>query len=43
MVETAMAHKRAMSFNLLMYEDGTVSPTSLEMMHHIKSIVHAEN
>jgi hypothetical protein len=33
MANNAVEHKLALSFNLLMYEDGSVSPASLEMMH----------
>ena len=29
----AVEYKLALSFNLLMYEDGSVTPASLEMMH----------
>jgi hypothetical protein len=39
LVLNAMERKLAMSFNLLMYEDGSVSPASLEMMKHVKNIV----
>lgn len=39
LVRNAMSRKFAMSFNLLMYEDGSVSPASLEMMKYVKSIV----
>ena len=39
MVKNAVEHKLALSFNLLMYEDGSVSPASLEMMRHVREIV----
>lgn len=39
LVRNAMARKFAVSFNLLMYEDGSVSPASLEMMKYVKNIV----
>jgi len=42
MVKNAMEHKLALSFNLLMYEDGSVSPASLEMMRHVRKVVHGK-
>jgi hypothetical protein len=39
LVKNALERKFAMSFNLLMYEDGSVSPESFEMMKYIKSVV----
>ncbi|TSA33823.1 MAG: hypothetical protein D4R64_13475 [Porphyromonadaceae bacterium] len=38
LVKNAMERKLVMSFNLLMYEDGSVSPASLEMMKYVRSI-----
>jgi hypothetical protein len=38
LVRNAMERKLAMSFNLLMYEDGSVSPGSIEMMKYVKTI-----
>lgn len=38
-VNNAMERKLALSFNLLMYEDGSVSPQSREMMRYVKSLV----
>jgi hypothetical protein len=39
LVNNALERKLAMSFNLLMYEDGSVSPQSLEMMKYVRTIV----
>jgi hypothetical protein len=39
LVTNALERKLAMSFNLLMYEDGSVSPESLDMMKHVRRIV----
>jgi hypothetical protein len=39
LVHNAMERKMAMSFNQLMYEDGSVSPASLEMMKYVRSLV----
>ena len=38
-VNNALERKLALSFNLLMYEDGSVSPESLEMMKYVRTIV----
>lgn len=38
LVNNAKERKLAMSFNLLMYEDGSVSPESLEMMKYVRTI-----
>ena len=38
-----MERKLALSFNLLMYEDGSVSPESLEMMKYDTNNLSAEN
>ena len=40
LVRNAIDRRLAISFNLLMYEDGSVSPASLEMMKYVKQIVH---
>jgi hypothetical protein len=39
LVNNALERKLALSFNLLMYEDGSVSPESLEMMKYVRTIV----
>ena len=39
LVNNATERKLALAFNLLMYEDGSVSPASLEMMQYVKTIV----
>jgi len=39
LVNNALERKLALSFNLLMYEDGSVSPESLDMMKYVRTIV----
>ena len=39
LVNNALERKLALSFNLLMYEDGSVSLESLEMMKYVRTIV----
>ena len=39
LVNNALERKIAMSFNLLMYEDGSVSPESLDIMKYVRTIV----
>jgi hypothetical protein len=39
LVDNALQRKLALSFNLLMYEDGSVSPESLDMMKYVRKIV----
>jgi hypothetical protein len=38
-VKNALERKMALSFNLLMYEDGSVSPASLDMLKFVRRIV----
>jgi alpha-L-fucosidase len=39
LVNNARERKLALSFNLLMYEDGSVSPESLDMMKYVRKII----
>ena len=39
MVKNALARRTALSFNLLMYEDGSVSPLSLEGLRQVRKLV----
>jgi S1-C subfamily serine protease len=42
MVQAASAHSQVLSFNLLMYEDGSVSPKSLEVMRSVRKVIRGQ-